>query len=86
MKPLSPPTPATPFPLPLVDREIEHIRRVMPQSLAGDLAGPILPASYWRQRLNQLLDAGHISEGQRGEIDGLLLRLDEFEREAARRE
>ena len=67
----------------IVDQEIAHIRRVMPQSLAGDLGGPILPASYWRQRLNQLQDTGHVSKEQLHEIRSLLRQLDKFERDAA---
>jgi len=64
----------------LVDQEIAHIQRVMPQSLNGDLAGPILSAPYWRRRLVQLLDASDASKGQLREIDSLLVQLDEFER------
>jgi hypothetical protein len=60
----------------LIDQDIAHIRRVMPLSLAGDFGGPILPASYWRQRLHRLLDTGHVNKGQLSEIDSLLLILD----------
>jgi hypothetical protein len=67
----------------LIDQEIAHIRRVMPLSLTGDLGGPILPAPYWRRRLNQLLEAGHVSKSQLAEIESLLLQIDEFERQAA---
>ena len=67
----------------LVDQDIAHIRRVMPLSLRGDLAGPILGAPYWRRRLVRLLDAGHVSKDQLAQIDSLLRQLDEFERNAA---
>jgi hypothetical protein len=60
----------------LIDQDIAHIRRVMPLSLAGDFGGPILPASYWRQRLHRLLDTGLVNKGQLSEIDSLLLMLD----------
>jgi hypothetical protein len=60
----------------LIDQDIAHIRRVMPLSLSGDLAGPILPPLYWRQRLHRLLDTGHVNKGQLGEIDSLLHLLD----------
>lgn len=60
----------------LIDQDIAHIRRVMPLSLSGDLAGPILPPPYWRQRLHRLLDTGHVNKGQLGEIDSLLHLLD----------
>jgi len=67
----------------LLDQEIAHIRRVMPQSLTGDLGGPILPPSYWRRRLHQLLDSGRVGTAQLGDIDSLLLQIDEFERQSA---
>lgn len=82
MSPNRPPEPGGLHPG-LIDNEIAHIRRVMPLSLSGDLAGPIFPASYWRRRLIQLLDAGHVTKGQLAQIDSLLLQLDEFERRAA---
>ena len=60
----------------LIDQDITHIRRVMPLSLAGDFGGPILPPTYWRQRLHRLLDTGLVNKGQLSEIDSLLLILD----------
>jgi hypothetical protein len=60
----------------LIDQDIAHIRRVMPLSLSGDFGGPILPGSYWRQRLHRLLDTGLVNKGQLREIDTLLLMLD----------
>ena len=64
----------------LVDQEIAHIQRVMPQSLSGDLAGPILSAPYWRRRLAQLLDVSDTCKRQLRDIDSMLAQLDEFER------
>lgn len=63
----------------LIDRDIAHIGRVMYVSLRGDFGGPILPASYWRKRLNALLESGHLSPAQFGKVDSLLLQLDQFE-------
>ncbi|MFT0172052.1 hypothetical protein ACLKMY_24080 [Paraburkholderia mimosarum] len=60
----------------LIDQDIAHIRRVIPLSLAGDLGGPIIPATYWRQRLHGLLDTGHVNKSQLADIDSLLLMLD----------
>ena len=57
----------------LNDRDIAHIARVMGTSLRGDLAGPILPAAYWRKRLHQLLDTGHLSHAQLCTVDSLLM-------------
>ncbi|TAM07510.1 MAG: hypothetical protein EPN70_02755 [Paraburkholderia sp.] len=66
----------------LIDQDIAHIRRVVPLALNGDLAGPIFPARYWRQRLFRLLDTGLVSKGQLSEIDSLLALLDQYERGA----
>lgn len=63
----------------LIDQDIAHIRRVMPLALTGDLAGPVLPSYYWRQRLHRLLDTGHVNKGQLGQIDSLLRALDEHD-------
>ncbi|MFM0210147.1 hypothetical protein PQQ96_22350 [Paraburkholderia sediminicola] len=65
----------------LIDQDIAHIRRVMRPSLHGDLGGPILPATYWRKRLHQLLDAGSLSHAQLCAVDSLLLQLDQFDAE-----
>lgn len=62
----------------LIDQDIAHIARVMRPALEGDLGGPILPASYWRQRLHTLLDAGFLTGGQLRAIDSLLLQLEHF--------
>jgi hypothetical protein len=63
----------------LHDRDIAHIARVMGVSLRGDLAGPILPPAYWRKRLHQVLDSGHLSHAQLCMVDSLLLQLHQFE-------
>jgi hypothetical protein len=67
----------------LIDLEIAHITRVMGVSMAGDLAGPILPGAYWRLRLHQLLDAQHLTNAQLRSVDQLLLQLDELEAQAS---
>jgi hypothetical protein len=63
----------------LADQDIAHIGRVMRPSLQGDLGGPILPVTYWRKRLYQLLDTGNLSHAQLCAVDSLLLQLDQFE-------
>jgi hypothetical protein len=73
------PTPAGFLMSNLIDQDLAHIRRVMPLSLSGDMAGPILPAPYWRKRLHRLLETGHVNKGQLGEIDSLLHLLDEYD-------
>ncbi|CAG4888517.1 hypothetical protein [Paraburkholderia saeva] len=74
------PTPARSgsFQATLIDQDIAHIARVMRPALQGDLGGPILPASYWRQRLHTLLDADFLTKGQLRAIDSLLLQLEHF--------
>ncbi|CAG4899904.1 hypothetical protein [Paraburkholderia saeva] len=64
----------------LIDQDIAHITRVMRPSLHGDLGGPILPPTYWWQRLYRLLDTDHLSKSQLCSIDSLLLQLEEFVR------
>ncbi|HEX7932854.1 MAG TPA: hypothetical protein VF573_07265 [Paraburkholderia sp.] len=63
----------------LIDRDITHIARAMRLSLQGDLAGPILPPAYWRERLYKLLDTGSLTHPQLCAVDSLLLQLDQFE-------
>ena len=67
----------------LIDLEIAHLARVMSESMAGDLAGPILPAAYWRARLHRLLDSQHLTNAQLRSLDVLLLQLDELEAQAS---
>ncbi|XUW89263.1 hypothetical protein OH764_04115 [Burkholderia sp. M6-3] len=65
----------------LIDGDITHIARAMRLSLEGDLAGPILPPIYWRERLYKLLDTGSLTHPQLCAVDSLLLQLDRFEAE-----
>ncbi|CAB3635954.1 hypothetical protein [Paraburkholderia rhynchosiae] len=62
-----------------IDGDITHIARAMRLSLQGDLAGPILPATYWRERLWKLLDNSSLTHPQLCAVDSLLLQLDQFE-------
>lgn len=66
-----------------IDYEIAHIAKVMRPSLIGDLGGPILPSSYWRGRLHQLLNRDHLTKGQFCSVDSMLLELDDFDRALA---
>lgn len=68
----------------LIDQDIAHIARIMRPSLYGDASGPVLPASYWRNRLHHLLDAWHVTKAQLCVIDRLLLELDHYDRDQAR--
>ncbi|WP_287198376.1 hypothetical protein [Paraburkholderia sp.] len=68
----------------LIDHDIAHIARIMRPSLHGNAGGPILPTSYWRNRLHHLLDAWHVTKAQLRTIDSLLLELDHYDRCQAR--
>jgi hypothetical protein len=70
----------------LIDQDIAHITRVMRPSLQGDFGGPILPSTYWRRRLHQLLEVEHLSKAQLCLVDSLLLQLDEFDASSPRRD
>jgi hypothetical protein len=63
----------------LIDQDIAHIERVMRPSMHGDFGGAILPASYWRKRLYDLLDAEHLTKSQLCAIDSLLLQLEQLD-------
>jgi len=65
----------------LIDGDITHIARAMRLSVQGDLAGPILPQTYWRERLYKLLDTGSLTHPQLCAVECLLLQLDQFEAE-----
>ena len=80
---LSPTLPTGSFLATLIDQDIAHIGRVMNAALRGDLGGPILPAAYWRKRLNELLDVDHLTKTQLYAIDGLLLQLDQYDHNGA---
>jgi hypothetical protein len=63
----------------LIDQDIAHIGRVMRPSLQGDFGGAILPATYWRKRLHELLARDHLTKPQLCAIDGLLLQLEHLD-------
>jgi hypothetical protein len=62
-----------------IDEGIAHIARVMRPALYGEMGGSYLPSAYWRQRLYQILDTTHLSNGQLRKVDSLLLELDEYD-------
>ncbi|TDY36992.1 hypothetical protein BX592_14916 [Paraburkholderia rhizosphaerae] len=63
----------------LIDQDIAHIGRVMRPSMQGDFGGAILPATYWRKRLNELLARDHLTRPQLCAIDGLLTQLEQLD-------
>jgi hypothetical protein len=63
----------------LIDDDIAHISRVMRASMHGDFGGAILPATYWRKRLHELLARDHLTKPQLCAIDSLILQLEQLD-------
>ncbi|MFD1559765.1 hypothetical protein ACFSHT_29685 [Paraburkholderia silviterrae] len=63
----------------LLDQEIAHITHAVRFSLCRAADETVLPAPYWRRRLNQLLASQHLTKAQLAAIDSLLRELDTYE-------
>ncbi len=63
----------------LLDQEIAHITHAVRSSVCRDAASSALPADYWRRRLYELFDSGHLTKAQLREIDALLFDLDRWD-------
>ena len=63
----------------LADQDLAHLERVLRRSLAGDLGGPLLPPSYWRERLSGVTRSSHLSHTQIQTVHRLYLHIDAFE-------
>ena len=66
----------------LADQDLTHLERVLRRSLSCDLGGPLLPLSYWRERLASVTRQSHLSVTQIQIVDRLYRYIDEFEAEA----
>jgi hypothetical protein len=55
-----------------IDKDIEHVRAAMLQSLNGNYANAVLTPAYWRRRLNEMMRVQHLSRAQLERVDGLL--------------
>jgi hypothetical protein len=62
-----------------IDKDIEHVRAAMLQSLNGIHVNAILTPSYWRRRLNEMMRLHHLSRAQLERVDGLLRILDQID-------
>jgi hypothetical protein len=60
----------------LIDKDIEHVRTAMLQSLNGIHVNAVLTSAYWRRRLNEMLRLHHLSRAQLDRVDALLTILD----------
>ncbi|MDR5811266.1 hypothetical protein [Caballeronia sp. LZ019] len=63
----------------LADQDLAHLQRVMRRSLSCDLGGPLLPLSYWRDRLAAITRRTHLSPTQVQTVHRLYLYIDVFE-------
>lgn len=63
----------------LADQDLTHLERVLRRSLSCDLGGPLLPPSYWRERLAAITRRSHLSHTQLQTVHRLYLHLDAFE-------
>ncbi|SPB15987.1 hypothetical protein NOV72_03186 [Caballeronia novacaledonica] len=63
----------------LADQDLTHLELVLRRSLACDLGGPLLPPSYWRERLASIMRQSHLSHTQIQTVHRLYLHIDAFE-------
>ncbi|SAK49872.1 hypothetical protein AWB79_01488 [Caballeronia hypogeia] len=68
----------------LADQDLTHLELVLRRSLSCDLGGPLLPPSYWRERLAAIMRQSHLSHTQIQTVHRLYLHIDEFEAAARR--
>jgi hypothetical protein len=70
----------------LADQDLTHLELVLRGSLSCDLGGPLLPPSYWRERLAAIMRQSHLSHTQIQTVHRLYLHIDTFEADARNRE
>lgn len=62
-----------------MDDDIAHVARVMVPSLSAFWGEPVIPATYWRKRLQRFQDEFRLTERQSVQVTDLLGELDRFE-------
>ncbi|MDR5756464.1 hypothetical protein [Caballeronia sp. LZ035] len=70
----------------LADQDLTHLEKVLRRSLSSDLGGPLLPPSYWRERLASITRQSHLSHTQIQTVHRLYLHIDAFEADVRKRE
>ncbi|WP_061120603.1 MULTISPECIES: hypothetical protein [unclassified Caballeronia] len=70
----------------LADQDLTHLELVLRRSLSCDLGGPLLPPSYWRERLASITRQSHLSHTQIQTVHRLYLHIDAFEAAGRQRE
>jgi hypothetical protein len=63
----------------LADQELSHLERVLRRSLTNDGVSPILPPTYWRERLALVARGAHLSHTQIQTVHRLYLQIDAYE-------
>ncbi|KXV10120.1 hypothetical protein CR51_09460 [Caballeronia megalochromosomata] len=79
MDPLPDTKPQGAFSALLADKDLTHLEMVLRRSLSCDLGGPLLPTSYWRERLASITRQSHLSHTQIQTVHRLYLHIDAFE-------
>ncbi len=63
----------------LADQDLTHLELVLRRSLIDDALCPIMPPTYWRERLALLVRSSHLSHTQLQTVHRLYLQIDAFE-------
>jgi hypothetical protein len=63
----------------LADQDLAHLELVLRRSLSGDMAGPVLPPAYWRERLALVARQSHLSHTQLQTVHRLYLQIEAYE-------
>jgi hypothetical protein len=65
----------------LADQDLTHLEIVLRRALACDFGGPVLPTSYWRERIAAIMRQTHLSPTQIQTVHRLYLYIDGYERQ-----
>jgi hypothetical protein len=60
----------------LADQDLAHLEYVLRRSLQCDPGNPMLPASYWRERIAAITRQAHLSPTQIQTVHRLYLHID----------
>jgi hypothetical protein len=63
----------------LADQELTHLELVLRRSLVDDALCPIMPPTYWRERLAVVARNSHLSHTQIQKVHRLYLQIDAHE-------
>jgi len=63
----------------LADQELTHLELVLRRSLIDDALSPIMPPTYWRERLALVARSSHLTHTQIQTVHRLYLQIDAHE-------